>query len=701
LFLLVTLCIFLSAEPSSHAENMIIPGGDDFLEGRRLQSAGEWAGSIERFQAAAGVYSLVADYALYQMSQSALQLGDTDLSASALEKLLSLHPDTPVGPFARLEMIDLYFNSGEHARAIPHLQTALRGAKSSRESASLTLMLAKAHAASDDVSKANSICWRIIHGWPSRPEALEAVELVGDVDSPEKTLAVAKVYSLNREARRALDLLEELMIDPTVGPLMPDILFHMARSLAQEKKKQAAADLYGEIATEYPKSSAAAGALFERGKYHRSMGMTDEALDDFQQVVDRFPRNAMAALALKERAKIFEKREDPLEYEQYERLLSDFPRYGLTLTSIMHWGVKLYVAGDYTGARSVFERLAAADLGTDANADAAFWIAKCTIAKGNTSLAKIQLAGVIKRLGESHQAFRARSILNTLAEAQALYSNRNTTDWSVLFVYDRKPFESLENENAQEAYPPLERELSSIGRESLDRIGFFMLSDLPEAKWELARTAGKISGPNARYALAWALFHSRGYNDSIMVASSLRGRLKEPPRAVRLQYLLYPAAYPGLVGAAAARYDIDPMLSLAVMREESHFREETVSVADARGLMQIIPPTGEWLATKVFGPARFDITLLFRPGVNIELGAYYLRYLLDKFDGNAVLAIAAYNWGEGNLRKWLKNSPPGDLDVFIESIPADETRRYVKKVIRSYAVYHSLYPTNYLEKNRD
>jgi soluble lytic murein transglycosylase len=113
--------------------------------------------------------------------------------------------------------------------------------------------------------------------------------------------------------------------------------------------------------------------------------------------------------------------------------------------------------------------------------------------------------------------------------------------------------------------------------------------------------------------------------------------------------------------------------------------------------MQIIPRTGEWLAGKVFGPASFDIALISRPAVNIELGSYYLRYLLDKYDGNIVLALAAYNWGEGNLAKWMKDSPPGDLDVFIEGIPADETRRYVKKVLRSYAAYHSLYPADYLE----
>jgi soluble lytic murein transglycosylase-like protein len=343
----------------------------------------------------------------------------------------------------------------------------------------------------------------------------------------------------------------------------------------------------------------------------------------------------------------------------------------------------------------VFEKLKAADVGYDANADAAFWIAKCTMAGGDTNMAKIQLAGVIKRFDESHQAFRARSILQTLAEGSAIYVQKDANDWGKFFAFDRRPFVAFENENAEEAFPPLEKELSYLDQQLLDRLGFLILNDLPEAKWELTYVSRDVSGYSARYALAWALFHTQAYNRSINIASSLRGRFKEEPRSVRVWYLLYPTAYPDLVEAATSRYGVDPMLSLAVMREESHFDEESVSVSDARGLMQIIPRTGEWLAGKVFGPASFDVALLFRPAVNIELGSYYLDYLLNRFDHNVIFAVAAYNWGEGNLKRWLAKSPPGDLDVFIESIPADETRRYVKKVLRSYAIYHSLYPSDY------
>jgi soluble lytic murein transglycosylase-like protein/TolA-binding protein len=697
IILLLSIQMFLHTPSAFGGEAADIPGGAQFLEGRRLQSTGEWAASIERFKAASDVYSYLGDYALYQTSQSALQVGDIDLMASALTDLLSLHPKTPVASKARMDLVNLYVNTGDEAKAIPYIEAALRGAGSDSESAALTLMLAGAYAASGDASKAESVYWRVVYGWPSSAEALKATGGVGETKTPEKLLAVAKVYSLNKKSRKALDILQELMIDPRVAPMMPEILFHMAKSFAREPgRKPAAADLYAEIVAEYSESSMAAPALFELAEYHRSSGNTTEALSEYALIVERFPAKGLAAVSVRERAKIFEKLGNPAEYDEYLKLLENYPKYKLTHVAVMHWGVKLYRDGDYAGARAVFEKLGKADLNYDANADAAFWIAKCNIAGGNINLAKIQLAGVIKRFRESHQGFRARSILKTLAGAQALYSNGATGKWEKFFAFEKEPFVSLENYSTGEAYPALEKEMPHLAGQELDRLRFLMLNELPEAKWELAEISKNMSGPNARYALAWALFQTGSYNEAIKAASSLRGSIADEPRETRLRYLLYPAAYPDEVSSAAARHNVDPMLSLAVMREESHFREGTISSADARGLMQIIPSTGEWLAGKIYGPAGFDRTMLLKPGVNIEIGSYYLRYLLDRFDDDELFALAAYNWGEGNLKRWLAGSPPGDLDVFIERIPADETRRYVKKVLRSYAVYHSLYPDDYL-----
>jgi soluble lytic murein transglycosylase-like protein len=367
---------------------------------------------------------------------------------------------------------------------------------------------------------------------------------------------------------------------------------------------------------------------------------------------------------------------------------------------MMYWGLKLYRADDYAGARRVFEKLLAADVNPDASADAAFWIAKCSVAEGKMNTAKIQLADVIKRFGGSYQEFRARSILKALGKAQRVYSQQTRDQWQSLLVADRRNFVSFEVASADSAYESLAKELPNVDSNTLERLRFLMTNYLVEAQWELSHVSRKTAGKDARYALAWALFHMRAYNDAIKLASSLRRELTEPLPSARINYLLYPLAYPDIVTAETEKYKIDPMFTLSVMREESHFRERVVSRSDARGLMQIIPSTGEWLAGKVFGPAGFETAMLFQPSINIELGTYYLRYLLDRFDNNVVLATAGYNWGPTSLSRWMNDSAPVDMDVFIESIPAQETRRYVKKVLRSYATYRSLYPRDVLEEKR-
>lgn len=694
---IITLLLLSFPVRAVQAEPTEIPGGAEFLKGKQLQQSGQWQSSLEHFRAAAEAYSSVADYALYQMAQSALQGKNTTVAVSSLEKLLALYPNTPVKRTAQLDLINLYAGTDELVKAAPLIESVLPGSKSTGETVSLMLMLVKSYVGAGDSLQSDSLCWRIIHGWPSTPEALEATKLVQNIDLSRKLLAVAKVNYLNKEADAALEILETLEDDPNAIELMPEVLLYKAQALILNKRSQDAVNLLNRVISNYPDSSVVATALYERAKHERSMGLLEKALADYASVVERFPGSNLAVQSLWEGAKIFEKLNDPKEYVQYEKILTRFPRFGLAFSSMMYWGMKHYRAGNYVEARTVFERLQAANLGFDANAEAAFWIAKCSVAEGNIDSAKVQLATVIKRFKGSYQEFRARSILKTLTGSETDHTQEKEDQWRSLLVFARRPFVSYEAADPEAAFESVRKEVPYLKPRTIERLKFLMFYRLSEAQWELAHVSKRISGNDARYALAWALFHTGAYNDSIRLATSLKGRLTEAQSVTRLNYLIYPLAYPDLVASHAGQYEVDPMLSLAVMREESHFRERAISISDARGLMQIIPPTGKWLAEKAYRAAVFDVDLLFQPSINIELGNYYLRYLLDKFDRNLLLAIAAYNWGPGNLGKWMRRSPTNDIDVFVESIPADETRRYVKKVLRSYATYYSLYPRDYLE----
>lgn len=152
----------------------------------------------------------------------------------------------------------------------------------------------------------------------------------------------------------------------------------------------------------------------------------------------------------------------------------------------------------------------------------------------------------------------------------------------------------------------------------------------------------------------------------------------------------WPRPFPELVSSAVAEFGFDRALVYAVMREESTYRPKVESPAGALGLMQIIPPTGTRIANDL-GVDPFEPTALFSPETNIRFGTYYLDHLMKRFEGSRPRAIAAYNAGPHAVNSWIERDGDLPLDAFVDSIPYNETRRYLRKVYRSWRVYRMLY----------
>ncbi len=152
----------------------------------------------------------------------------------------------------------------------------------------------------------------------------------------------------------------------------------------------------------------------------------------------------------------------------------------------------------------------------------------------------------------------------------------------------------------------------------------------------------------------------------------------------------YPAAYPDSVKTWAEAYDVPDDFVLSIMRTESHFSPLAESYMSARGLMQIMPHTGDRIAAAMPDPG-FNRARLFDRETSIQYGTWYLGQLLVKFQRQIPLAAAAYNGGPHNVETWLERYPTQEWDEFIESIEFKQTREYVKKVLRTMAAYRFLY----------
>jgi soluble lytic murein transglycosylase len=171
---------------------------------------------------------------------------------------------------------------------------------------------------------------------------------------------------------------------------------------------------------------------------------------------------------------------------------------------------------------------------------------------------------------------------------------------------------------------------------------------------------------------------------AVVAAVLVSGVLDEAVREITL-----PLRHDDIIRQQAADKHVDAALIAAVIYEESRFRDQT-SNAGARGLMQITPETADFIARRS-GGVRFEQSDLATPQINIAYGAWYLRYLIDRYKGNDTLAIAAYNAGMGNVDRWVARAGgPSNFDS-AKHIPFPETRAYVKNVIERRQQYRDHY----------
>jgi soluble lytic murein transglycosylase len=230
-----------------------------------------------------------------------------------------------------------------------------------------------------------------------------------------------------------------------------------------------------------------------------------------------------------------------------------------------------------------------------------------------------------------------------------------------------------------------------------EAVELMRLGLLPLAKREFDRVLARKETPASVHWFAAALFRRAGEYTAARELTSGEDVdwQRRYPAGSDLVYwtLAFPAAFEAEVDAAAAESGVERELLWAVMREESGFAASVESWANAVGLMQLILPTARSMAKRIGYKDPVNAKSLRDPGTNVRLGAAYLAYLQEKFGGNPALVIAGYNAGEGAVLKWRKAAKEQGqgLDMFVETIPFQQTRGYTKRVLASLATYRFLY----------
>ena len=181
----------------------------------------------------------------------------------------------------------------------------------------------------------------------------------------------------------------------------------------------------------------------------------------------------------------------------------------------------------------------------------------------------------------------------------------------------------------------------------------------------------------ALVATAWVL-------GAVMTGALVVSQINNATRRLGL-----PLSNATVIRTQASAKHLDPALIAAVIYAETKF-DPRPSAAGAQGLMQILPETAYFIARRS-GGTRFQASDLATPSVNVAYGSYYLRYLLDHYAGNQMLAIAAYNAGLTNVDRWVADARTNGLPLSDAAIPFPETREYVQRVLSAELDYRAAY----------
>ena len=214
------------------------------------------------------------------------------------------------------------------------------------------------------------------------------------------------------------------------------------------------------------------------------------------------------------------------------------------------------------------------------------------------------------------------------------------------------------------------------------------------AEFEALR-ASYNTNPEATYRLMHEFLDLGLYRSAIFAARDIlnmagmddAGTMDAP---AYFNYIRFGFYYGDLIFPEAERYGLDPLFVYSVVRQESLFEGFVTSYADARGLMQVIPSTGQDIANKLGWPPNYSSADLYRPLVSVRFGMDYLSEQRERFEGDLFATLSAYNAGPGNTFIW-KDLAPDDPDLFLEIVRLDQPQRYIRTIYEIYDIYRNLY----------
>jgi soluble lytic murein transglycosylase len=642
-----------------------------FSQAYRWFGDGDCRQALPVFRRLVSRYPELGDYHLYFAGVCAARLESPREAQRLLARLLSEYPQSVEVPAARLELGTLLAGTGRVDDALPLLDAASYAADTS-VARKARLAFGEAKARAGDVNAAQAAYMGVRREAVGTPLGRDAAQRVRALREQHPHLEPAGTDRLE-EAR--LLLAEHEYVAAEAAALR--LLQHPDGVDAAEATRVYADALYGQgrledaftalwdLAEQFRGSPAAPAALFRLSSILWNRDRDAAALRIFNELLQRYPHDTRAPEALYAVGRIHQQAgRTAAAITAYADLAKSYPNSTLAPEAQWRIGWLHYRAGNWLAAAAVFAPLSRD--GTSQRDAAAYWQARALERAWRPGAARQLYHRLTARAPDGYYALWAAHRLRG-SPPTPLLSRRGAP-------LPPAPADGPPPPAADPFHLGRAAELRQTGLNELARAELAAVErahDDVETLRYLVRAYQTVDGYHAAMRLAGRLGNDAG------LSGAERERLR------------YPLAFWPAVQRLAEEQAVDPLLIVAVMRQESMFDPAARSPANAHGLMQLLPSTAEQVAAASTPP--LDHARLTDPQVNITLGVRHLRALLARFGGDPLKALAAYNGGETAVEKWQRRFADLAPDEWVESITYRETRDYVKRVLASYRAYRRIY----------
>ena len=645
----------------------------------------KWTKAIEHYTLALSATYPLADYVIYHLAQSYGQMKNNQNAIVWYQRLIDEHPQSVHFAGAKYELGKAQYYAGNHADAQKSFLALIADSKNSYVRKA-TYEAAKTYAKLGNWKQAQDTYQQLINANNAdmiAQSSLNALQkLVAARPELQTTRNQRMTHAMVRFNRGQLTSARSEFRKAAAGhkdKITARATYYIGRAYHRQRKYDLALKEYNKIVSLYPASGYLTRAIYQSTLCYRRKGQPQLAEKHLTDFIAKYSWSALADDASYDLGWV---QENEKQYDKaiasYRRLTTQYPNSDRLPRAYWRIGWIQFRNGQYADCIATFTTLQKG-FPHDSWAKAArFWIAKTYERQNRLKEAEAVYSAIVKANHWYYSGAAKEHLKRLQSQTDAPTKSDVLVTPRVRVTVNSPAWRNIGSQKTSRVAQLMRLKLFEDALTELEGLIKHNNSNLRDNYYNLILCLEKLK----RFQQA------HGYADRLSRFQPLRARSNAIP--VELYRLLYPLYYTDLLQKHTTKYEIDPLFVAAMIREESRYNADAVSYAGAIGLMQIMPANGPEFASRLKIP-RFNTKMLYNPDINIQMGSWYMKSLMNQFDNNHALVAGAYNGGPGRMRRWIKAKQIPDLDEFIEDIGIDQTRRHIKKVIDSYIIYQQLY----------